>query len=200
MSARSNVIFHASTITEASSSSAPVYRQPGKAALHDQKEETMPALREKTFGVVRVEDRNALSGLEFVQGLVSGALPLNTMARTLQYDIVEVSEGKVSVSADPSAEFLNPEGTVHGGFVATLLDTCMGLAIRSMIAKGSGSTTLEFKISMLRPVTADMGSVRAEGSVLTCGRRVGTAEGRLIDGKGKLIAHGTTTCLIFDRQ
>jgi uncharacterized protein (TIGR00369 family) len=155
---------------------------------------------EKTFGVVSAEDRKSLSGLEFVQGLVSGALPLNTMARTLQYDIVEVSEGKVSVSANPSAEFLNPEGTVHGGFVATLLDTCMGLAIRSMIAKGSGSTTLEFKISMMRPVTADMGELIAEGSVLTCGRRVGTAEGRLIDGKGKLIAHGTTTCLIFDRQ
>jgi|SRR5665213_417870 len=160
----------------------------------------MTALRERTFGVVSVEDRGSLSGLEFVRGLASGTLPLNTMARTLQYDIVEASEGKVSVSANPSSEFLNPEGTVHGGFVATLLDTCMGLAIRSMIAKGSGSTTLEFKISMMRPVTADMGLVRAEGSVLTCGRRVGTAEGRLMDGKGKLIAHGTTTCLIFDRQ
>jgi uncharacterized protein (TIGR00369 family) len=160
----------------------------------------MTAVHEKAFGVVSVEDRNALNGLEFVEGLVSGALPLNTMARTLQYDIVEVSAGKVSVSASPCGEFLNPEGTVHGGFAATLLDTCMGLAIRSMIAKGSGSTTLEFKISMMRPVTAEMGLVRAEGSVLTCGRRVGTAEGRLVDGKGKLIAHGTTTCLIFDRQ
>lgn len=160
----------------------------------------MTAHREKRFGVISQEDRKSLSGLEFVEGLVNGALPLNTMARTLQYDVIEVSAGKVVVSAVPSEAFLNPEGTVHGGFVATLLDTSMGLAIRSMISKGSGSTTLEFKISMMRPVTADLGLVTAEGSVLTCGRRVGTAEGRLVDRQGKLLAHGTTTCLIFDRQ
>jgi uncharacterized protein (TIGR00369 family) len=75
----------------------------------------------------------------------------------------------------------------------------MGLAVRSMIDKGLGSTTLEFKISMLRPVTPDTGLVRAEGIVLSCGRRVGTAEGRLTDKNGKLLAHGTTTCLIFNR-
>ena len=160
----------------------------------------MDVNRQKRFGVISVEDRDSLSGLEFVEGLVSGALPLNTMARTLQYDVVEVSAGKVVVTAEPSEAFLNPEATMHGGFAATLLDTSMGLAIRSMLDKGRGSTTLEFKISMMRPVTADLGHVRAEGSVLTCGRRVGTAEGRLVDGKGKLLAHGTTTCLIFDRQ
>ena len=86
---------------------------------------------------------------------------------------------------------------VHGGLTATLLDSCMGLAIQSMLGKGVGSTTLEFKISLVRAITLETGRLRAEGKVLNCGRRVGTAEGRLIDAKGRLLAHGTTTCLIF---
>jgi uncharacterized protein (TIGR00369 family) len=154
---------------------------------------------EKNYGVVSMEDRKYLSGLEFVTGLVDGSLPLNSMARTLGYDIVECAKGKVVANARPNDEVLNPEGTVHGGFAATLLDSCMGLAIRTMIDKGMGSTTLEFKITMLRPITPDSGLIRAEGTVLSCGRRVGTAEGRITDSAGKLLAHGTTTCLIFDR-
>jgi len=159
----------------------------------------MKATNEKHYGVVSAEDRKSLSGLEFVTGLVDGSLPLNTMARTLGYDIVECSKGKVVITSRPNAEVLNPEGTVHGGFTATLLDSCMGLAIRSMIDKGMGSTTLEFKITMLRPIIPDSGLIRAEGTVLSCGRRVGTAEGRITDSDGKLLAHGTTTCLIFER-
>jgi len=153
----------------------------------------------RRYGIVSADDRKVLSGLEFVAGLVDGSLPLNTMARTLGYDIVESSRGRVVVTSVSDNGHLNPEGTVHGGFTATLLDTCMGLAIRSMIDKGSSSTTLEFKISMLRPITLDAGLLRAEGIVLSCGRRVGTAEGRLVDNEGRLLAHGTTTCLMFDR-
>lgn len=159
----------------------------------------MKILDEKRYGTVSVDEQKALSGLEFVAGLVAGSLPLNTMARTLGYDIVEGSKGRVVVTSEPDKEYLNPNGTVHGGFAATLLDTCMGLSVRSMIDKGLGSTTLEFKISMLRPITLDTGPVRAEGIALSCGRRVGTAEGRLTDNEGRLLAHGTTTCLIFDR-
>ncbi|MGB6730236.1 MAG: PaaI family thioesterase, partial [Xanthobacteraceae bacterium] len=88
-------------------------------------------------------------------------------------------------------------GTVHGGLAATLLDSCMGLAIQSMLEKGTGSTTLEFKISLVRAIKPGTGQVRAEGKVLNCGRRVGTAEGWLTDAQGRLFAHGTTTCLIF---
>jgi uncharacterized protein (TIGR00369 family) len=154
---------------------------------------------QKRYGIVSAEDRKALSGLEFVAGLVDGSLPLNTMARTLGYDIIGSSKGRVVVTSEPNKEYLNPEGTVHGGFTATLVDTCMGLAIRSMIDKGSGSTTLEFKISIVRPITPDTGLLRTEGTVLSCGRRVGTAEGRLTDNEGRLLSHGTTTCLIFDR-
>jgi uncharacterized protein (TIGR00369 family) len=87
---------------------------------------------------------------------------------------------------------------VHGGLAATLLDSCMGLAVQSTLEKGFGQTTLEFKISLVRPITPETGPIRAEGLVMTRGRRVGTAEGRLVDGKGRLLAHGTTTCLIFE--
>ena len=86
---------------------------------------------------------------------------------------------------------------MHGGFAATLLDSCMGLAVQSTLEKGVGQTTLEFKISLLRPIVPETGMIRAEGIVLSRGRRIGTAEGRVTDGKGRLLAHGTTTCLIF---
>ena len=155
--------------------------------------------QERRYGVVSLDERRALGGLEFVQGLVSGSLPLNTMARTLGYNIAQASVGRVVVTADPSGDHLNPAGTVHGGFAATLLDTCMGLAVQTTIERGFGSTTLEFKISLLRPITPETGAIRAEGIILTSGRRVGTAEGRLTDTEGRLLAHGTTTCLIFDR-
>src|SRR5579859_354201 len=151
----------------------------------------------KTYGTVSSERQKALSGLEFVQGLVNGELPLNTMAQTLGYDVVEVESGRVAVTLQPTGAHLNPSGTVHGGLTATLLDTCMGLAIRSTLEKGIGSPTLEFKISLVRPITPETGRIRAEGKVLNCGRRVGTAEGRLTDADGRLLAHGTATCLIF---
>jgi uncharacterized protein (TIGR00369 family) len=151
----------------------------------------------KTYGTVSAERQKQMSGLEFVQGLVDGTLPLNTIARTLGYDVTEAVSGRVVVSAEPSDNHLNPAGTVHGGFAATLLDSCMGLAVQSTLEQGVGQTTLEFKISLLRPITPETGVIRAEGMVLSRGRRVGTAEGRLTDGSGRLLAHGTTTCLIF---
>jgi uncharacterized protein (TIGR00369 family) len=152
----------------------------------------------KTYGTVSAERQKQMSGLEFVQGLVDGTLPLNTMAQTLGYDVTEAARGRVVVSAEPSDIHLNPAGTVHGGVAATLLDSCMGLAIQSTLEQGVGQTTLEFKISLLRPITPETGAIRAEGVVLNCGRRVGTAEGRLTDSRGRLLAHGTTTCLIFE--
>jgi uncharacterized protein (TIGR00369 family) len=117
----------------------------------------------------------------------------------LGYDVTEAVSGRVVVAAKPSAIHLNPAGTVHGGLAATLLDSCMGLAVQSTLEKGVSQTTLEFKISLLRPITPETGEIKAEGIVLSRGRRVGTAEGRVTDGQGRLLAHGTTTCLIFER-
>jgi uncharacterized protein (TIGR00369 family) len=151
----------------------------------------------KTYGTVSAERQKAMSGLAFVQGLADGSLPLNTIAETLGYDIAEAASGRVVVTAVPTGALLNPAGTVHGGFAATLLDSAMGLAVQSTLEQGVSQTTLEFKISLLRPITPDTGPIQAEGVVLSRGRRVGTAEGRLTDRDGKLLAHGTTTCLIF---
>ena len=133
----------------------------------------------KSYGVVSLDRQREMTGLEFVRGLVSGALPLNPMAKALAYDIVEAEPGRVVITAMPSADHLNPAGTVHGGVAAILLDSCMGLAVRTTLPKGVGSTTLEFKISFLRPVTPGSGPLRAEGKVLTAGRRIGSAEGWL---------------------
>ncbi len=152
----------------------------------------------KTYGTVSADRKKAMTGLEFVQGLANGTLPLNTIARTLGYDVTEAENGRVVIVAEPNDTLLNPAGTVHGGFSATLLDSCMGLAIQSTLEKGISQTTLEFKISLVRPITTDTGTIRAEGMVLSRGRRIGTAEGKITDRNGRLLAHGTTTCLIFE--
>ncbi|HEX3404077.1 MAG TPA: PaaI family thioesterase [Acetobacteraceae bacterium] len=151
----------------------------------------------RTYGTISADRQKDMSGLEFVQGLANGTLPLNTLARTLGYDVTEAASGRIVVTAEPRDIHLNPAGTVHGGFAATLLDSCMGLAVQSTLEQGVGQTTLEFKVSLVRPITPETGVIRAEGVVLSRGRRVGTAEGRITDGKGRLLAHGTTTCLIF---
>ena len=154
----------------------------------------------RTYGIVSADRQKQMSGLEFVQGLVDGTLPLNTIAETLGYDVTEAANGRVVVAAEPSEVHLNPAGTVHGGFAATLLDSCMGLAIHSTLEKGVGQTTLEFKISLVRPITPETGLIKAEGVVLSRGNRIGTAEGRITDHQGRLLVHGTTTCLIFQSQ
>jgi uncharacterized protein (TIGR00369 family) len=154
-------------------------------------------LASKTYGTVSAERKKEMSGLEFVQGLVDGTLPLNMIAQTLGYDVTEAENGRVVITAEPNAAHLNPAGTVHGGFAATLLDSCMGLAVQTTLQKGVAQTTLEFKISLLRPITPETGLIRAEGVVLSSGRRIGTAEGRITDQQGRLLVHGTTTCLIF---
>src|SRR5665647_2456756 len=122
---------------------------------------------DKTYGTVSAERRKEMSGLEFVQGLADGSLPLNTIAQTLGYDVSEAVSGRVVVTAEPSGIHLNPAGTVHGGLAATLLDSCMGLAVQSTLEKGVSQTTLEFKISLVRPITPDTGPIRAEGIVMS---------------------------------
>jgi len=151
----------------------------------------------KTYGTVSSDRQREMNGLEFVRGLVDGTLPLNTIAETLGYDVTEAVRGRVVVTAKPNDTHLNPFGTVHGGLAATLLDSCMGLAVLSSLEKGVSQTTLEFKISLMRPITPETGLIKAEGIVLSCGRRIGTAEGRVTDCQGRLLAHGTTTCMIF---
>jgi uncharacterized protein (TIGR00369 family) len=152
----------------------------------------------KTYGTVGAGQQKEMSGLEFVRGLVDGTLPLNMIAQTLGYDVIEVEKGRLVVTVEPGEVHLNPYGAVHGGLTATLLDSCMGLAVQSTLDKGFAQTTVEFKIALMRPITPETGRIKAEGIVLNCGRRIGTSEGRLTDGIGRLLAHGTSTRLIFE--
>ena len=111
--------------------------------------------------------------------------------------LTEVAEGRALFRGEPGFEHYNPIGSVHGGWAATLLDSCMGCAVQSTLPQGSGYTTLEFKINLVRGMTDKTGPVEAEGTIVQSGRRVGVAEGRITDGEGRLLAFGTTTCLIF---
>src|SRR6516162_6035404 len=142
----------------------------------------------KIYGTVPADKQKEMNGLAFVLGLIDGTLPLNTIAQTLGYDITEAESGRARITAEPNETHLNPAGTVHGGFSATLLDSCMGLAILSTLEKGVAQTTLEFKISLLRPITPETGVITAEGVVMSRGRRIGTAEGRITDDQRRLLA------------
>ena len=157
-------------------------------------------MADKHYGTVPNSEQRKMSGLGFVQGLVDGSQPLNTMAKVLDYDVVEAEVGQVVITAAPTREHLNPQGTVHGGYSATLLDACMGLAVATTLEQGLSSTTLEFKITFMRPVLPDSGTLTAIGTVLRSGRRAGYAEGKITDTSGKLLAHATTSCMIFERS
>jgi uncharacterized protein (TIGR00369 family) len=124
-------------------------------------------------------------------------LPLPPICQTLGFDPVEVEHGRVVFQGIPDQRHYNPLGTVHGGYAATLLDSCMGCAVHSLLEAGVGYTTVEFKVTLMRPLTSGMGMVRAIGTVLNRGRRTAYAEGRLVDARDRLLAHGTTTCLLF---
>jgi uncharacterized protein (TIGR00369 family) len=151
----------------------------------------------RSIGVVPVETVRTMSGLEFLQGWRDGRFPSPPISGFLGGDLVEVAEGRVVFAGAPGPQHYNPLGSVHGGYAATLLDSCMGCAVHSTLPAGQGYTTLEIKVNMVRGLSADTGKVQAIGTVLSTGRRVGVAEGRLVDSSGRLLAHGSTTCLIF---
>lgn len=145
-----------------------------------------------------LESLTHMSGLEFLAAIRDGRLPGPPIGLVLAFRLIEVEHGRAVFEGRPSFEHYNPIGTVHGGYASTLLDSCMACAVQSTLPRGTGYTTLEFKVNLVRAITVDTGVVRAEGKALTVGRRIGTAEGRLVDSAGKLLAHGTTTCLIME--
>jgi uncharacterized protein (TIGR00369 family) len=145
-----------------------------------------------------VEEIKAYSGLDFLRRIIEGRVPPPPIAVTLGFTLAEAAPGFVLFTMTPELRHYNPIGTVHGGVASTLLDSCMSCAVQTHHAKGQGSTTLELKVNLVRPITADTGPIRAEGRSLHVGRRSATAEGKILDAKGNLLAHGTTTCMIFD--
>ncbi len=157
----------------------------------------MATMDQPDFGVASLDTMKSMSGLDFMQAILDGRLPRPPIAATLNFALVEVAKGFAAFEGMPGPAHYNPIGSVHGGYAATLLDSCMGCAVQTTLAQGFGYTTLEFKISFIRGMTSETGRVRAEGRVIAAGRRVGTAEGKLIDAEGRTLATGTTTCLIM---
>jgi uncharacterized protein (TIGR00369 family) len=142
-----------------------------------------------------------MSGLEAMQALLRGEIPPPPIAETLGFRPVEVDEGRVAFGAAPADFHYNPIGVVHGGLAATLLDSAMGCAVQTTLPAGVGYTTLELHTNFVAAITRDTGPMRAEGVVVHRGRTVATAEGRLVvEESGKLLAHGTTTCLVVERS
>jgi len=141
-----------------------------------------------------------LSGLDQVRGMRDGIFGVAPMQALMNMRLIEAEDGWVVFTAVPEEKHYNPQGTVHGAFAAAILDSAMGLAVVTKLPAGIGQTTVEFKLNFVRPMSSQTGEVRGEGRVIHCGRSIATAEGRLLTADGKLIAHGTTTCMIFQTK
>ena len=139
------------------------------------------------------------TGLEYLQKIVSGEYGNVPIGDHVGFRMAEVSKGRIVFTGTPEENVLNLIGTVHGGYAATILDSALALSVLSSLDADSNFTTLEIKVNYVRPITPGM-PVRAEGTVVHSGRRVATSEARLTDSEGRLLAHGTTTCLILPRK
>jgi uncharacterized protein (TIGR00369 family) len=149
-------------------------------------------------GVATPEQVAGRSGLEIMQAMLRGELPYAPIARTLDFHLLEVEEGRAVFQGTPGPAHLNPMGTVHGGWYATLLDSALGCAVHTKMPPGRAYTTAELGVNLVRAIGPKVQRVRAEGRVLHCGRQLATAEARLFGSDGTLYAHATTTCLVFD--
>ena len=154
-------------------------------------------MAERAFGLADPGEAATLSGLEQLEGMIAGRLPAPPICRTLNFRLTDVGDGHARFEGEPRFEFYNPLGTVHGGWIATLLDSALGCAVHSTLTKGEAYTTVEFKVNIVRPVKETSGTLSCIGSILHRGRTTATSDARLIDTQGKLIAHGTETCMIF---
>jgi len=149
-------------------------------------------------GVARPEQIAGKTGLEIMQGIVDGTLPYAEIARTLDFIVIEVGPGRAVFQGTPLQRHLNPLGTVHGGWFATLLDSALGCAVHTLMPPGRAYTTAELGVNLVKAITPKVQRVRAIGQAIHCGRQLATAEARLVGPDGTLYAHATTTCLVFE--
>ncbi|GAB2650078.1 PaaI family thioesterase [Kribbella swartbergensis] len=164
--------------------------------------ETQQVTRSRTFSwsdpALTAASLGAISGVEMLRAMRDGKIPAPPILQLVGGTGIEVEEGKVTVFM-PAAEFhYNPLGTVHGGIIATLLDTAAGCTVHSTLPAGVGYTSLDLMTRFLKPVTVASGVLRCEGTLITRGRRAATAQSHLYDERGTLLAHATSTCLLFD--
>lgn len=149
-------------------------------------------------GVAKPEQLAGLDGLAMMQAMLRGDLPFASIAKTLDFCLMEVSSGRAVFQGKPGPSHFNPMGTVHGGWYATLLDSALGCAVHTMMPVGRAYTTAELSVNLVRSIGHKVQRVRAEGTVVHCGRQLATAEARLLGPDGTLFAHATTTCLVFE--
>jgi uncharacterized protein (TIGR00369 family) len=153
--------------------------------------------RKSASGVSTVETIRSMSGLDFLRAIAEGRLPHPPINDTLDFFLVEATKGHAVFMGEAQHEFYNPIGSIHGGWACTLLDSCMACAAQTTLPVGQGYTTVELKVNLVRPLSSETGPVRAEGRVVSAGRTIVTAEGRIVGSDGTLYAHGTTTCLVL---
>jgi len=153
--------------------------------------------RPVTFGCVDPKMATSMSGLEFLRAMMAGTFPAPPIAEVLNFLLVEADVGRAVFEGIPSDRFRNPLGTVHGGWMSTMLDSALGCAVHSTLKAGQAFTTVDLAVSFVRAVHESTGKMRCEAKVIHVGGRIATAEGRLVDAGGKLYAHGTTTCLVM---
>lgn len=138
-----------------------------------------------------------MTGKEMLQAMIDGRLPAPSISKTLTFGLVEVGDGFAVFEGEPGLHLLNPMGTVHGGWALTLIDSVTACACHSLLQAGSSYTTIETKCNFSRPIKVDTGRVRAEGRVVSQGRRIISAQGQLLGQDGRLLAHGTSTIMVF---
>lgn len=149
-------------------------------------------------GLAQPSEVAGMDGLRLMQAMLAGELPYPHIAETMDFALVQVARGMAIFQGTPQLKHYNPIGSVHGGWYATLLDSALGCAVHTMLGKGQGYTTAELGINIVRAATEKTGPLRAIGTVVHCGRQLATAEARIVGPDGKLYAHGTTTCLVFE--
>lgn len=151
-------------------------------------------------GVARPEQVAGRDGLALLRAMLEGELPFAPIAHTLDYQLLSVEEGAATFQGTPGPQHLNPMGSIHGGWFATLLDSALGCAVQTLMPAGRGYTTVELSVNIVRALSPRVPRVRAIGKVIHCGRQLATAEARLVGPDGTLYAHATTTCLVFDMK
>ncbi|MFJ3481801.1 PaaI family thioesterase [Pseudomonas sp. NPDC090202] len=163
-----------------------------------QQQETDIRARLGKAGSMRLSDVAQLTPEEFFNGIGEGIYPHPPIGELMDFVPIEWSAGRFLFQGTPGPQHYNPLGIVHGGYAATLLDSCMGCSVHTRLQKGQGYTTLDLRISYIRALTDKTGPIRAEGTVVHLGRSTALAEGRIYDAEGRLYATGTTTCMILD--
>lgn len=157
----------------------------------------MNDLEKRNFGLADRQLLTTLTGKALLDMMVRGEQPQAPIGQTMSFWLVEVGEGLAVFEGDPSAALLNPLGTVHGGWALTLIDSATGCACHTLLPAGVGYTTVETKVNFCRAISPDTGTVRAEGRILNQGKTIMTAEAKILDGKGRVLAHGTSTLMVL---